>query len=159
MNKPAIGSNPVLAALLALVVTCSAPPSLSASQPQTAAESKTAAEPGTDAGAASSSPIAFPSPQEVVSRLQTRLSLSADQVSAITPIVATRQEKLKAALADTGARRMKRRRELRNIVTESDKQINAILSPTQQKQYVEIEKQLHEELKQRMQARRNAGVG
>jgi len=134
------------------------PPSLSASEPQTAAESEIGAEPEAAAGAASASPIAFPSPQEVVSRLQTKLSLSADQVSAITPIIATRQEKLKAALADTGARRMKRRRELRNIVTESDKQINALLSPEQQKQYAEIEKQLHEELKQRMQERRNAGA-
>ena len=159
MIKPTIASKPLLAALIVVVGTCSVPPSLYASEPQTAAESETAAEPEAAAGAASARPMGFPSPEEVVSRLQTKLSLTAEQVSAITPIIASRQEKLKAALADTGARRMKRRRELRDIVSESDKQINAILTPAQQKQYAEIEKQLHEELKQRMQERRNAGAG
>jgi len=103
--------------------------------------------------------MGFPSPQEMVKRLQTKLSLSAEQASALTPIIASRQEKLKAVLADTGTRRLKRRRELRGIVAESDKQINALLTPEQQKQYAEIEKQLHEELKQRMQERGNAGAG
>jgi len=54
---------------------------------------------------------------------------------------------------------LKRRRELREIVSESDKQINALLTPEQQKQYAEIEKQLHEELKQRMRERQNADAG
>jgi hypothetical protein len=44
-------------------------------------------------------------------------------------------------------------------VADSDKQINALLSPAQQKEYAEIEKQLHQELKQRMQERRNAEAG
>ena len=64
---------------------------------------------------------------------------------------------MKAALSDTGVRPLKRRRELRAIVAESDKQINALLTPEQQKQYAEIEKQMREELKQRVRERRNPG--
>jgi hypothetical protein len=48
---------------------------------------------------------------------------------------------------------------MQSIVTESDKQINALLSPEQQKQYAEIEKQMQEEFKQRMKERRDAGAG
>jgi hypothetical protein len=95
----------------------------------------------------------------VVSRLQTKLSLTAEQTSALTPIIASRQERLKGVLSDSSARPLKRRRELRAIVAESDKQINALLSPAQQKEYAQIEKQLHEELKQRMQERRKADAG
>jgi hypothetical protein len=153
MKKTTIANKPLLAALLAVAATCSASHGLYAAEPQTAAE------PGTAAGAAPTAAAAFPPPAEVVSRLQIKLSLSADQASAITPIVASRQERLKAVLSDTGARPLKRRRELREIVADSDKQINALLTPEQQKQYAEIEKQLHEELKQRMRERRNADAG
>jgi hypothetical protein len=94
-----------------------------------------------------------------VSRLQAKLSLSAEQASALTPIIAGRQEKLRALMAQSGGRPMKKRREMREIVTESDKQINALLSPEQQKQYAQIEKQMQEELKQRMRERRNTDAG
>jgi hypothetical protein len=153
MKKPTIANKPLLAVLLAVVATCSVAPSLYAS------ESDPGAQPPAAAGAPAAAAPAFPSPEEVVSRLQTRLSLTAEQTSALTPIVASRQERLKAVLSDSSARRMKRRRELRAIVAESDKQINALLSPAQQKEYAQIEKQLHEELKQRVQERRNAEAG
>jgi hypothetical protein len=152
MKKPTIANNPLLAALLAVVATCSVAPSLYATEPET----------GTQPPAAAGAPAAgtaFPSPEEVVSRLQTKLSLTAEQTSALTPIIASRQERLKGVLSDRSARPLKRRRELRAIVAESDKQINALLSPAQQKEYAQIEKQLHEELKQRMQERRKADAG
>ncbi|MDB6104858.1 MAG: hypothetical protein JWO52_4857 [Gammaproteobacteria bacterium] len=158
MKKPTIANKPLLAALLAVAAACSASHGLYAAEPQTAAEQGTAAGAAPTA-AAPTAAAAFPPPAEVVSRLQIKLSLSADQASAITPIVASRQERLKAVLSDTGARPLKRRRELREIVADSDKQINALLTPEQQKQYAEIEKQLHEELKQRMRERRNADAG
>jgi hypothetical protein len=152
MKKPTVVSKPLLTAFLVGVVTCSAPSLYAAG-----------AQAGTDAeaapAAATATGTAFPSPEEVVSRLQTKLSLSAEQTSALTPIIASRQEKLKAVLSDSSTRRLKRGRKLREIVTESDKQINALLTPEQQKQYAEIEKQLHEELKQRMRDRGNAGAG
>jgi hypothetical protein len=152
MKKPTIANKPMLAALLVVVATCSVTPTVYASESGAGTEPATAAE-------AAPTATAFPPPAEVVSRLQTKLSLSAEQTRAITPIVASRQERLKAVLSDTGARPLKRRRELREIVTESDKQINALLTPEQQKQYAEIEKQLHEELRQRMRERRNADAG
>jgi hypothetical protein len=152
MKKPTIANKPLLAALLAVVAAGSVAPNLYASESDSDAQAPAAA--GAPAAA-----TAFPSPEEVVSRLQTKLSLTAEQTSALTPIIASRQERLKAVLSDSSARPLKRRRELRAIVSESDKQINALLSPAQQKQYAQIEKQLHEELKQRMQERRNAGAG
>ena len=152
MKKPTIANKPLLAALLAVVAAGSVAPNLYASESDSDAQAPAAA--GAPAAA-----TAFPSPEEVVSRLQTKLSLTAEQTSALTPIIASRQERLKAVLSDSSARPLKRRRELRAIVSESDKQINGLLSPAQQKQYAQIEKQLHEELKQRMQERRNAGAG
>jgi hypothetical protein len=155
--KPTIVNKPLLAAVLAVVATCPVSPSLYASEPQTAADQETAAA-AQMPGAPAAAPV-FPTPEEVVNILEAKLSLSAEQKSSITPIIASRQEKLKAVMADTSVRRMKRGRELRDIVTESDKQINALLTPAQQKQYAEIEKQMREQMKQRMQERRNAGAG
>ena len=166
MKKPTNATRPLLAAFLASVALCSASPSLWASEPgtgadPTAGEPQTAAEAGPDAtpGPAAAPATGLPSPQEVVSRLQAKLSLSAEQASALTPIIASRQEKLKALMAQSGGRPMKKRREMREIVSESDKQINALLSPEQQKQYAQIEKQMQEEFKQRMQERRKADAG
>jgi len=144
MKKLTNTTQPLFVTLLAVATLCAAP----------VLYAQEAGDPGPAAAAKG-----FPSPQEVVSRLQAKLSLSAEQTSALTPIIASRQEKLKALLADSSARPLKRRREMRSIVTESDKQINALLSPEQQKQYAEIEKQMQEEFKQRMKERRDAGAG
>ena len=159
MKNPTIANKRLLAALLAVVATCSVASSLYASELDAGTEAETVAQAVPTAPAAPAAASAFPSPEEVVNRLQTKLSLTAEQTSALTPIIASRQERLKAVLSDSSARPLKRRRELRDIVAESDKQINALLSPAQQKQYAEIEKQLHQELKQRMQERRNAEAG
>jgi hypothetical protein len=160
MKKPTNATQPLLAAFVATAALCSASPSLWASgsatgADSTAAEPQTAAEAGPDAAPATG----LPSPQEVVSRLQAKLSLSAEQASGLTPIIASRQEKLKALMAQSGGRPMKKRREMREIVSESDKQINALLSPEQQKQYAQIEKQMQEEFKQRMRERRDTDAG
>jgi hypothetical protein len=166
MKKPTNATQPLLAAFLASAALCSASPSLwasepgtgadpTAAEPQTATEAESAATPETAAAPATG----LPSPQEVVSRLQAKLSLSAEQASALTPIIASRQEKLKALMAQSGGRPLKKRREMRDIVSDSDKQINALLSPEQQKQYAELEKQMQAEFKQRMQERRKADAG
>ena len=162
MKKPTNATQPLLAAFLASAALCSASPSLWASEPGTGADS-TAAEPQTAAEAtpapAAAPAAGLPSPQEVVSRLQAKLSLSAEQASALTPIITSRQEKLKALMAQSGGRPMKKRREMRDIVSESDKQINALLSSEQQKQYAALEKQMQAEFKQRMRDRHNADAG
>ena len=97
----------------------------------------------------------LPSPDEVVSRLDSKLSLTDDQKAAIKPIIAERQDKLRALLAD-GSGPMQHRRELRSIVKDSDSRINALLTPAQQKQYAEVEKEMRAQMRERLQQRGNA---
>jgi hypothetical protein len=78
---------------------------------------------------------AFPSPEEVVGILADKLSLSDDQKSKIAPIIADRQQKLKAILADTSSRPMQQRRKAKEVLSDSDKKINAILTSDQQQKY------------------------
>jgi len=98
-----------------------------------------------------------PSPEQVVSMLADKLSLSADQENAITPIIADRQQKLKALAADTTSPRRQRGQQLRQIMSDSDAKINTILTPDQQTKYAQIEQQMREQMKQRMQEKRAAG--
>jgi periplasmic protein CpxP/Spy len=99
-----------------------------------------------------------PSPEQVVGMLANKLSLSDDQKKAILPIIADRQQKMKALLSDTGSSRMQRGREARQIMSEGDAKINAILTPDQQAKYAQIEEQMREQMKQRMQEKKAAGA-
>jgi hypothetical protein len=98
---------------------------------------------------------ASPTPDEVVSILDSKLSLSDDQKTKITPIVADRQQKIKALKADTSLRPMQRMRKAKEILSDSDKKINTVLTPDQQKKYAEVEQQMQEQMKQRMQQRKS----
>jgi len=89
-----------------------------------------------------------PTPEEVVARMDARLSLTDDQKAKITPIIAERQEKMKA-LADSGGRRRKKGREMRSIIQDSDKKINAVLNDDQKRKYAEMEQEMREQRKQR----------
>jgi Spy/CpxP family protein refolding chaperone len=130
----------LLTALL-LMATCPVPLIASAAE-----ANATASMPGPGAGG-------LPSPDEVVSRLDSKLSLTDDQKAAIKPIIADRQDKLRALLAD-GSGPMQHRRELRSIVKDSDSKINALLTSTQQKQYAEVEKEMRAQMRERMQQMR-----
>jgi protein CpxP len=92
----------------------------------------------------------LPTPDDVVKMLVTKLSLSDTQASTIAPIIADRQQKIKAILADPAAGRMAQRRKAREVVADSDAKINAILTPDQRQGYAAIEHQTREQLKQRM---------
>jgi Spy/CpxP family protein refolding chaperone len=92
----------------------------------------------------------FPSPPQVVQYLADKLALTDEQKNAIAPIIAGRQQKVQAALAENNAGTMQRRREMRGIFSDSDRQIKAILTPDQQQKYGEIERQRVEQMKQRM---------
>jgi periplasmic protein CpxP/Spy len=102
-----------------------------------------------------SASTAAPTPDEVVKMLDSRLSLTDDQKSQITPIIAERQAKLKELRDDTSARPMRRARRAKKIFEESDKKIKAILTPDQQQKYAELEQEMREHMKQRMQQRQN----
>jgi Spy/CpxP family protein refolding chaperone len=67
-----------------------------------------------------------------------KLNLTADQKAKITPIVADRQQKLQALRAGTDPKRVKAQN-AKAIFQDSDKQINAVLTPDQQKTYKEME--------------------
>ena len=98
---------------------------------------------------------AAPTPDEVVGILDSKLSLSDDQKAKITPIIADRQQKMKALKTDTSLRPMQRMRKAKEILSDSDKKINAVLTPDQQQKYAQIEQQMQEQMKQRMQQRKS----
>ncbi|HVZ82379.1 MAG TPA: hypothetical protein VG893_01800 [Terracidiphilus sp.] len=90
-------------------------------------------------------------PEKVVNMLSAKLALTGDQKTQITPIIANRQAQLKALRDNTSMRRFQRARAARKIFEDSDKKINAILTPDQQKTYAALEQQMREQMRQRMQ--------
>ena len=103
-----------------------------------------------DAQSQSTGARQMPSPDDVVQRLGEKLTLSDDQKAQIKPIIADRQQKMQALRSDTSLRRGQKGRQMKSILEDSDKKINAILTPDQQKQYAELQQQM----KERRQARR-----
>lgn len=98
----------------------------------------------------------FPSPEEVVARLDEKLSLSDDQKAKITPIIADRQQKLKELAANGSGRRFQKARKMKAIYSESDDKIKALLSDDQKQKYSELQQQMREQMKQRRQQRANS---
>ena len=98
---------------------------------------------------------AVPTPDEVVGILSSKLSLSDDQKTKITPIITDRQQKMKALKADTSLRPMQHMRKAKGILSDSDKKINAVLTPDQQQKYAQVEQQMQDQMKQRMQQKKN----
>jgi Spy/CpxP family protein refolding chaperone len=98
-----------------------------------------------------------PSPDQVVSMLASKLSLSDEQKNAITPIIADRQQKLKALMSDAATPRRQRGQQARQIMSDSNAKINAILTPDQQTKYAQIEQQMRDQMRQRYQDRKASG--
>lgn len=88
-------------------------------------------------------------PEQVVERLAAKLDLTGDQKQQITPIIAERQEKMKALRSDTSLRKYQRGRKMKSVMEESDEKINKVLNEQQRKQYAELKKQMREEMKER----------
>ena len=97
-----------------------------------------------------------PTPDGVVGIMAEKLALSDDQKTQITPIIADRQAQLRALREDTSLRRLQRAREAKRIFKESDKKINAILTPDQRKKYAAMEQEMRERAKEH--AQQNSGV-
>jgi len=89
----------------------------------------------------------WPSPDEVVAKMDSKLSLSDDQKAKITPIIAERQEKMKS-LASEGGRRRTKAHEMKAIMNDSDKKIKALLTDDQKKKYDELQREMREERRQ-----------
>ena len=94
----------------------------------------------------------WPTPEAVVANMDSELSLSDDQKAKITPIIADRQEKIKA-LAQSSGRRRKKGREMRSIMSDSDQKIEALLNDDQKKKYQEMKQERAEQMKERRAAR------
>ena len=90
-------------------------------------------------------------PEQVVNFMAMKLSLTADQKTKITPIVADRQQKIQALKADTSERPMQRAKKAKALLDDSDKKIKAILTSDQITQYDALEQQM----KDRAQAKKN----
>ena len=95
------------------------------------------------------------SPEETVARMSSKLNLTDDQKAKITPIIADRQTQMRALMADTSGRRLRKARKAKSIMSESDKKIEAILTGDQKKIYAQMKEQTKDELQERRQ--QNAG--
>lgn len=95
------------------------------------------------------------SPDEVVNSLATKLNLTDDQKSQIKPIIADRQQQIAAMKSDTSMRPRQKMRKMKSIFEESDKKIEAILNDQQKQQYIAMEQQMRDQMRQRMQNRGN----
>lgn len=92
-----------------------------------------------------------PDPQKQAARLAKHLGLNDDQSAKITTILQSRQQRLAAARSDSSLSPQDRRAKLRSIQQDTDTQINALLTPDQQKQYAQM--------KQNMKDRRQSAHG
>ena len=97
----------------------------------------------------------WPTPEEAVTRMSSKLNLTDDQKAKITPIIADRQTQMRALMADTSGRRMQKARKAKSIMSDSDKKIEAVLTSDQKKTYAEMKEQMKEQLQARRQ--QNAG--
>jgi hypothetical protein len=95
----------------------------------------------------------WPSPEDVVSKMDKKLSLSDDQKSKITPIIADRQTQMKALMADTSGRRLQKARKAKSIMSDSDSKIMAVLNDQQKKEYTEMKQEMREQMQERRQQR------
>ena len=93
----------------------------------------------------------WPSPDEVVAKLDSKLSLSADQKAKITPIIADRQDKLKALAADTSSTRLQKAQKMKVIYDDGDTKIKAVLNDDQKKKYDEMQAEMRDQMRERRQ--------
>jgi Spy/CpxP family protein refolding chaperone len=93
-----------------------------------------------------------PDPQKQATRLAKHLGLNDDQAAKITSILQSRQQQLASVRSDSSLSKPDRRAKLQSIQQDTDSQINALLTPDQQKQYA----QMKQNMKNRWQTGRGA---
>lgn len=93
-------------------------------------------------GAASAAPHRAPDPQQQAARLAKRLGLSDDQTSKLAAILHNRQQQMAALRGDSSIAAQDRRTRMRSIQQDADTQINAVLTPDQQKQYAAMKQHM-----------------
>jgi Spy/CpxP family protein refolding chaperone len=98
----------------------------------------------------------LPDPDRVMQMMTAKLGLTADQQAKIAPVIADRQQQVRALMADTSSRPFQKQRKVKEIREASDKKINVVLTPDQRKQYAELEEQMKEEMKERREEKKDA---
>lgn len=81
-----------------------------------------------------------------------KLNLSDQQKDQLKPILAERREQMQS-LRSSGDRPMKKKREAKGIMKDSDAKIKSILTADQWTQYQQLKSQMREEMKERRQQR------
>jgi hypothetical protein len=99
----------------------------------------------------------WPSPEEIVAKLDHALSLSDQQKAALTPIITNRQQQLKALAADNTDPPRVKQSKLQSIYVSSELKINAVLNMAQKRKYAAMEQQMRNQAMQRGQPRRANG--
>jgi protein CpxP len=94
------------------------------------------------------------SANDVVDILAKKLSLTDEQKAKILPIIADRRQKIQEVRNDSTLRPRQRMGQVKGILADSDKTINALLTPEQQSTYAQIE----QEMKAQAKARRGQGA-
>jgi hypothetical protein len=89
---------------------------------------------------------------------RSKLNLTDDQKSKITPIIADRQTQMRALMADSSGRRLQKARKAKSIMSGSDKKIEAVLTGDQKKTYEQMKKQPKEQSQERGQQNANSDM-
>lgn len=85
-----------------------------------------------------------PDPQKQAARLAKHLGLNDDQAAKITAILQGRQQQLAATRSDGSLSQQDRRAKVRSIQQDTNSQINAVLTPDQQKQYAQMRRNMQD---------------
>jgi protein CpxP len=88
---------------------------------------------------------------QVVAQMDSRLKLSDDQKAKITPIIAARQDQIRAVMTDSSSGRFQKARKMKSIMSDSDKKIESLLTSDQQAGYRQFEQERRDEMRSRMQ--------
>ena len=88
-------------------------------------------------------------PDQVLARYGQVLSLTDDQKAKLKPIIADRQQGMLDLKNDTSSPPRQKMKRMQTLKASTDKRINAILTPDQQKKYAAMEAEQMEKMKER----------
>ncbi len=91
-------------------------------------------------------------PDQVIARYGKELSLTDEQKTRLKPIIADRQQGMLDLKADTSSRPREKMKKMQTLKASTDKRINAVLTPDQQKKYATMEAEQMEKMKERRQS-------
>ena len=94
-----------------------------------------------------------PKPDQALKMYTEKLGLTEDQKTRLKPIIADRRQQMMDLRDDTSVQGRDKMKKMKSVMEASDKRINAVLTPDQQKKYAELEAQQHEKMMERRKSR------